>query len=109
MSGAATIFCPRCGAPGQRVESYCRSCGEWLPDPAAALTPRGRMRRMSPERKQRRMRALELLSAAAAFASGVMTLAVFHGAGHEFLFVPVILCFAIFAWQLVAFFMGRSL
>ena len=32
----AAIFCARCGAAGQKVESYCRSCGEWLPDPAPA-------------------------------------------------------------------------
>lgn len=91
------------------VESYCRSCGEWLPDPAAAMTPRGRLRRMSPERKHRRMRALELLSAAAALVSGLLTLAVLSGADLEFLVVPIILCFAVVGWQVVTFFMGRSI
>lgn len=109
MSGTATIFCSSCGAAGQRVESYCRSCGEWLPDPAAALTPRGRLRRLSPERKQRRMRLLEILSATAALISGLVTLAVLSGADFELLVVPLILCFAVVGWQLVAFFMGRSL
>ena len=82
MSNEA-IFCSKCGAPGQRVESYCRSCGGWLPDPSAAMTPRGRLRRLSPERKQRRMRALELLSAVAALVSGLLTLAVLSGASLE--------------------------
>lgn len=109
MSGANIIFCSRCGASGQRYESYCRSCGEWLPDPSAAMTPRGRMRRLSPERKQRRMRALELLSAAAALASGLLTLAVLSGASLELLVVAMVLCFAIVGWQLVTFFMGRSI
>ena len=109
MSGANTIFCSRCGASGQRFESYCRSCGEWLPDPSAAMTPRGRMRRLSPERKQRRMRALELLSATAALASGLLMLAVHSGASLELLVVAMILCFAIVGWQMVTFFMGRSI
>jgi hypothetical protein len=108
MSGAA-LFCSKCGAPGQRVESYCRNCGEWLPDPAAALTPRGRLRRLSPERKQRRMRLLELLSAIAALVSGFITLAVLSGADFELLVVPMILSFVVVGWQTVAFFMGRSI
>lgn len=109
MSGAANIFCSRCGAPGQRVESYCRSCGGWLPDPSAALTPRGRLRRLSPERKQRRMRALELLSAAAALGAGLLTLRVLSGASLELLVVSAMLSFAVVAWQMVTFLMGRSL
>lgn len=109
MSGASTIFCLKCGAGGQRVESYCRNCGEWLPDPAAAMTPRGRLRRLSPERKQRRMRVLELLSAVAALVAGLLTLAVLTGADLELLVLPLILCFAVVGWQVVAFFMGRSI
>lgn len=26
------MYCPKCGAPEQRPESYCRSCGTFLPD-----------------------------------------------------------------------------
>jgi hypothetical protein len=105
----STIFCSRCGAPGQTVESYCRSCGGWLPDPAAAMTPRGRLRHLSPERKQRRMRLLELLSAAAALVSALTTLAVLTGADVGLLVIPLFLCFAVVGWQLVTFFMGRSI
>ena len=109
MSEAPTIFCARCGAPGQRAESYCRSCGEWLPDPAAAGRRRGRLRRLSPERKQRRMRALELLSAAAALVSGLVTVAVRNGAEQDLLLIPIMLCFAVVGWQAIAFLMGRSI
>ena len=83
MSAAATIFCSRCGATGQSVESYCRSCGEWLADPAAAGRRRGRLRRLSPERKQRRMRVLELLTAFAALVAGFITLSVLSSANFE--------------------------
>lgn len=38
------MFCPSCGAGGQSAESYCRSCGMYLPDFVKALekqvTPR---------------------------------------------------------------------
>lgn len=108
MSNEA-VFCSKCGSAGQRVESYCRSCGEWLADPAAAMTPRGRLRRMSPERKQRRMRLLELLSAVAALVSGLITLTVLTGSDLGLLVIPTLLCFAVVGWQMVAFFMGRSI
>jgi hypothetical protein len=109
MSGAATVFCSRCGAPGQTVESYCRSCGEWLPDPTAAWHPPGKLRRLSPEHKHRRMRALELLSAAAALVSGIVAVSVHGGASRGLLIIPIILCFAVVVWQAVAFFLGSSL
>jgi hypothetical protein len=32
------MFCPKCGKDEQMPESYCRACGEWLPD----LAKRGR-------------------------------------------------------------------
>lgn len=105
----AVIFCARCGAAGQKVESYCRSCGEWLPDPAAAWHPRGRLRGLSPERKQRRIRTLEILSALAAAAAAVITLAVHFGLHPDMLVVTIILCFVVVAWQAVAFFIGHSI
>jgi hypothetical protein len=55
------------------------------------------------------MRALELLSATAALASGLLMLAVHSGASLELLVVAMILCFAIVGWQMVTFFMGRSI
>lgn len=64
---------------------------------------------MSPERKQRRMRLLELLSASAALVAGLLTLAVLSGASLELLVVAMTLCFAVVGWQMVTFFMGRSI
>ena len=109
MSAGGPIFCARCGAAGQKVESYCRSCGEWLPDPVAAWHPRGRLRGLSPERKRRRIRALEVLSALAAAAAAIIAFAVRGGAHPDLLVVTVLLCFVVVAWQAVAFFIGRSI
>ena len=105
----AAIFCARCGAAGQKVESYCRSCGEWLPDPEVKWHPRGRLRGLSPERKWRRMRALKVLSALAAAAAAFVAFAVRAGADPDLLIVSMLLCFVVVAWQAVAFFIGRSI
>ena len=108
MSDAA-IFCARCGAAGQKVESYCRSCGEWLPNPSVAWHPPGRLRGLSPERKRRRIQTLQLLSALAALAAAVNTLAVHFGLHEDMLVVTILLCFVVVTWQAVAFFIGRSI
>jgi hypothetical protein len=73
------------------------------------MTPRGRLRHLSPEGKQRRMRAIEILSAAAALVSALITLAVLTGADRELLVIPLVLCFAVVGWQMVTFFIGRSI
>ena len=28
------MFCSKCGAADQSADSYCKRCGEWLPDTA---------------------------------------------------------------------------
>lgn len=108
MSDAA-IFCARCGAAGQKVESYCRSCGEWLPNPTGTVGPRGRLRGLSPERKRLRIHALELLSALAAAGAAFIAFAVRAGADLDLLILSMLLCLLVVAWQGVAFFIGRSM
>lgn len=103
------IFCARCGAAGQRVESYCRSCGEWLPNPAPAGHLPARLRGLSPERRQRRIHLLQLLTALAAAASALITLAVNFGLHPDLLKVPILLCLVIIVWQVIAFLLGRSI
>jgi hypothetical protein len=103
------IFCARCGAAGQKVDSYCRSCGEWLPDPEVKWHPRGRLRGLSPERKWRRLRTLELLSALAAVAAAFIAFAVRAGADSDLLILSMLLCLVVVAWQAVALFIGRSI
>jgi hypothetical protein len=105
----AAIFCSKCGAAGQKAGSYCRSCGEWLPDPAGAgIGPGSRLRGLSPERRQRRVHTLQLLTALAAAVAALITLAVHFGAHPDLLRVTVLLCLLVVAWQGVAFFLGRG-
>jgi hypothetical protein len=91
------------------MESYCRSCGEWLPDPAATGLRPGGLRGLSPELKQRRIYLLQLLSALAALVAALLTLAVHFGLHEDMLVVTILLCFVVVAWQMVAFFIGRSI
>jgi hypothetical protein len=103
------IFCARCGAAGQKVESYCRSCGEWLADPSPAWHPRAKLRRLSPERKRLKVRILQLLSALAAGAAGFIALTVRDGSDPDLLTVAALLCFLVVAWQAVGFLIGLSI
>jgi hypothetical protein len=67
------------------------------------------LRGLSPERKWRRIRTLEVLSALAAAAAAVIAFAVRGGADLDLLIVSILLCFVVVAWQAVAFFIGRSI
>lgn len=110
MSDAHTIFCSKCGAPGQTPDSYCRSCGEWLPDMRVARRRRGRIRMRTPEERHRRIRLLEALSAAASLTAAVL---VFTALGltqsRSLLAFAADLCIVIFVFQVVAFIIGRGL
>jgi uncharacterized membrane protein YvbJ len=47
------MFCPKCGADDQGAESYCKRCGEWLPDLDAIRRP-GLFRKRTREEKIRK-------------------------------------------------------
>jgi hypothetical protein len=67
------------------------------------------LRGLSPERKWRRVRTLELLTALSAAAAAGIAFAVRGGADPDLLIVSMLLCLVVIAWQAVAFFIGRSL
>jgi hypothetical protein len=64
------MFCPSCGAPEQASDSYCKRCGEWLPD-----ISRRRGRRLgnaTPEQLLTRVLVLGGLSSLASLAATVL-------------------------------------
>ena len=67
------MFCPKCGADGQSAESYCKRCGEWLPDLDAIRSPR-LFRKRTREEKIRKMRVLEAVSAALSLTAAAIPL-----------------------------------
>ena len=69
------MFCPKCGAADQSAESYCKLCGDWLPD-VDALTRPGLFRKRTREEKLRKMRVLEMVSAGLSLTSAAIIAAV---------------------------------
>lgn len=104
-----SMFCPKCGAGPQGADSYCKRCGEWVPDIDALNRP-GLFRKWTREQKIRKMRVLEALSAALSLASaGVIISVLTGGAGTQLLILAVFLCFIVAAYQVVNFYLGHKL
>jgi hypothetical protein len=102
------MFCPKCGAGDQNSESYCRRCGEWLPDMEAR--PRsGLFRKRTREQKMRKMRLLEAMSAALALASAIIIFTFRPSHSDDVLHLAGIFCVAISIYQLVNFYFGLTL
>jgi hypothetical protein len=103
------MFCPKCGASDQRPESYCRRCGEWLPD-IDAPTQAGLFRKRTRDEKIRKMRILEVVSAALAFTSAAIIFLVLSGRGDTGLLnLAGICCIVIAVYQAVNFYFGYTL
>ena len=104
-----TMFCPKCGAGDQRPESYCRRCGEWLPD-INAPSQAGLFRKRTRDEKIRKMRILEVVSAALAFTSAAIIFLVLSGRGDTGLLnLAGICCVVIAVYQAVNFYFGYTL
>src|SRR5687767_13490999 len=103
------MFCPKCGADAQNAESYCTRCGEWLPD-LNSLTRPGLFRKRTREEKIRKMRILEAISAGLALAAAAMIFSFLRGgADPQLLFLSLLCCLIIAAYQMVNFYLGSTL
>lgn len=104
------MFCSKCGAADQSADSYCKRCGEWLPDTKRLGRRRGRLRARTPEQRHQKMRILEAMSAIAALSSAFIILAALAGkVDRHGLSMAVELCFVTAAFQIVNFAIGYSL
>lgn len=105
----SAMFCPKCGAGDQRAESYCRRCGQWLPDIDAPKQPR-LFRKRTPEEKIKKMRILEVISAVLAFTSAAIIFSVLSGSRDTSLLnLAGICCIVIAVYQAVNFYFGYTL
>jgi hypothetical protein len=102
------MFCPKCGTGGQRVDAYCKRCGEWLPDMSGfarrALWGQG----IEPEQKIKTMLIWQSLSAALALFSA---LALFvrgsdAGGAKSIVYIVAGICLVITVMQLDNFFVS---
>lgn len=103
------MFCPKCGADDQSAESYCKRCGEWLPDLDTIRRP-GLFRKRTREEKIRKMRVLEAVSAALSLtAGGIITAVQVAGADTQLLQLAVLCCVIVAVYQMVNFYLGHKL
>jgi hypothetical protein len=104
------MFCPKCGAADQSVDSYCKRCGEWLPDTSHLGRKRGRLTRRTPEQRNQKMRILEAASFLAALSSAFIIGAYFSGKLEKpALVIALDLSVVTAIFQVVNFIIGRSL
>jgi hypothetical protein len=104
-----SMFCPKCGAAAQSAESYCRRCGEWLPDVDALVRP-GLFRRRTREERIRKMRVLEVVSAGLSLTAAAIIISVLAGRGDtQLLFLAAFCCVLVAAYQAVNFYLGHKL
>ena len=103
------MFCPKCGTDGQRAESYCKRCGEWLPDLNAIHRP-GLFRKRTREEKIRKMRVLEAVSAALSLtAVAIISSVLLAGTDTQLLYLAVLCCVVVAIYQTVNFYLGYKL
>ena len=103
------MFCPKCGADDQNAESYCKRCGEWLPD-VDGLTRRGLFRKRSREEKIRKMRILEAFSAALSLGSAAIIFFILaSGSSRQLLFVAGMFGVIVAVYQIINFYLGYNL
>jgi hypothetical protein len=104
-----SMFCPKCGADAQSAESYCKRCGEWLPDIDALVRPR-LFRKRTRADKIRKMRVLEAVSAGLSLVSAAIIISILAGGGDtQLLFLATFCCLLVAAYQVVNFYLGYKL
>jgi hypothetical protein len=102
------MFCQNCGAPEQAADSYCKRCGEWLPD-----MKRRRGRRLgnaTPEQLLTRVLVLGGLSSLASLVATVLLFTV-HTVGPAESAVMLAATFTLLAcaWQFISSLIGFRL
>jgi hypothetical protein len=96
------MFCPVCGSADQQPESYCRSCGTFLPD-ISKKRPRE-----TPEKHAMATVVLSGMSVAACFTLAILlyTILGFRPETHPLIYVTAGLLIAMGAWHVQIFWRG---
>lgn len=99
------MFCSKCGAADQTPDSYCRQCGEWLPDHASGS--RGRFRASTREQRVWRMRMMQLVSFGLSLTSSIMILVYLKADGDmQLLRIATVCGFIVAIYQIVSLIIG---
>jgi hypothetical protein len=102
------MFCPKCGKADQQENSYCRQCGEFLPD----LNKKNKLAfgGSTPEEQIRANLFLNLLSAVVSLTLAILLYLVFaHRETHPIVYIVGAFLLATTMWQLSTFYVGLKL
>ena len=101
------MFCPKCGKSDQKKNTYCRQCGEFLPD--LSKIKNGHVK--TPKERFKLSMVFNLLSAFMGIGTAVALLIVFGGreGTHPVIFSAISVLTVISIWQIVSFFNNRDL
>ena len=103
------MFCPNCGAGEQKVKTYCKRCGQWLPDLKSLA--RSEFGGASPQENALMVLFMSALSGVFALFCGILLYYVHAGrpGAHWSVFMAAAFCMAIASWQFSSFFIGLKL
>jgi hypothetical protein len=102
------MFCPKCGADGQKADAYCKRCGEWLPDMPGIIRRALWGQGIKPEQRIKTMLIWQALSTVLALFSAIALLANGWKAGDakKLVYIVSSICFVIAAIQVDNFFVS---
>lgn len=102
------MFCPKCGADGQKADAYCKRCGEWLPDMPGIIRRALWGQGIKPEQRIKTMLIWQAISTVLALFSAIALLAHGSNAGDakKLVYIVSSICFVIAAIQVDNFFVG---
>lgn len=94
------MFCPNCGKAEQTPNSYCRQCGEFLPD-----FDKLKKREISPEQHLKANSVLNIMTAVVSLTLAILLYINFLGAENTPVLIYITAGFltAMFAWQVQIF------
>lgn len=103
------MFCPNCGNASQQASSYCRQCGEFLPDYSKKRNQLA-FGGETPQQQIRTNLVLNLLSSIVSIASAIVLFTVPKTVGAaQIIYLIAALLLAVGGWQLSTFFVGLKL
>jgi len=91
------MFCPKCGKPDQSPETFCRQCGNFLPDLEKSLK-----KRQTPEDHLKANTFLSLISVLVSFSLAIALYSIFlpRDDTHWVIYLTAGFLIAIGAWQI---------
>jgi hypothetical protein len=100
------MFCPKCGAPDQSADSYCRQCGTFLYDAAKPAK-----RESPPEENLKVNTVLNLMTVVVCFSLAAALYVVFgiRSTTHPMIYITAGLLLAMGGWHIQTFIRTRQL